>query len=128
MDTLKLKKAWELALAPAKQVPMNAIGMYMTGNSLQIYSMFMVFMLFKGPLTALLSLSSTFARFETPGTAPRMLVVKLAYVACNCLLLALGIWKVRAMGLLPTTRSDWLAWEVERVPLERAYPAFGIGV
>jgi len=26
MDTLKLKKAWEVALAPAKQLPMNAIG------------------------------------------------------------------------------------------------------
>jgi hypothetical protein len=27
MDTLKMKKAWELAIAPAKQLPMNAIGM-----------------------------------------------------------------------------------------------------
>lgn len=26
MDTLKMKKAWELAIAPAKQLPMNAIG------------------------------------------------------------------------------------------------------
>jgi hypothetical protein len=26
MDTLKLKKAWEIAIAPAKQLPMNAIG------------------------------------------------------------------------------------------------------
>lgn len=25
-DSLKLKKAWELAIAPAKQLPMNAIG------------------------------------------------------------------------------------------------------
>lgn len=26
MDTLKMKKAWEVAIAPAKQLPMNAIG------------------------------------------------------------------------------------------------------
>lgn len=26
MDTLKMKKAWELAIAPAKQLPMNAFG------------------------------------------------------------------------------------------------------
>jgi hypothetical protein len=26
METLKLKKAWEVAIAPAKQLPMNAIG------------------------------------------------------------------------------------------------------
>ena len=26
MDTLKMKKAWEVAIAPAKQLPMNAFG------------------------------------------------------------------------------------------------------
>lgn len=77
-----------------------------------------------------------------------MLGVKLVYMLMQCLLLGLGIWKVNAMGLLPyvlvppfaqscmwswsfsltkaprTTRSDWLAWETEREPLERAYLAF----
>nr|OQO26305.1 hypothetical protein B0A51_04238 [Rachicladosporium sp. CCFEE 5018] len=119
--TLKLKKAWEIALAPAKQLPMNAIGMYMTGNSLQIFSIMMVFMLFKGPVQAVLGINQTFARFETEGKKEEMLWVKLAFVGCNMLALALGIWKVNGMGLLPTTRSDWLAWETERVPLERAY-------
>lgn len=50
-----------------------------------------------------------------------MLGVKAVYILMNLTLLALGVWKVNAMGLLPTTRSDWLAWEYERVPLERAY-------
>lgn len=63
MDTLKVKKAWELAIAPAKQLPMNAIGMYMTGNTLQIYSMMMVFMLFKAPIQALLNIQQTFQRY-----------------------------------------------------------------
>ena len=45
MDTLKLKKSWELALGPAKQLPMQAIMGYMSGNSLQIFSIMMVFML-----------------------------------------------------------------------------------
>ncbi|KAF4307963.1 hypothetical protein GTA08_BOTSDO03932 [Botryosphaeria dothidea] len=120
MDTLKLKKAWELAIAPAKQLPMNAVGMYMTGNSLQIFSIFMVFTLFKNPITAILNINRTFANFETPGTSSRLLGVKLVFVATNCLALALGIWKVNKMGLLPTTKSDWLAWESERIPLERA--------
>lgn len=101
MDSLKLKKAWELALAPAKQLPMSAIGMYMTGNSLQIYSMFMVFTLFKGPLTAIFSIQPTFARLESTGNREAMWMAKLAFVACNLLALGLGIWKVNAMGLLP---------------------------
>ncbi|KAM0715067.1 hypothetical protein Q7P37_009532 [Cladosporium fusiforme] len=121
MDTLKLKKAWEVALAPAKQLPMNAIGMYMSGNSLQMFSIMMVFMLFKAPIQALLNINQTFARFETEGKKQELLMVKAAFVACNMLALALGTWKVNQMGLLPTTRSDWLAWEVAREPLERAY-------
>lgn len=124
MDTLKLKKAWELAIAPAKALPMNAIGMYMSGNSLQIFSIMMVFMLFKNPVQAILSIGQVFARFETPGIKQQLWGVKLVYVACNCLALALGIWKVNGMGLLPTTRSDWLAWEHAREPVERAFARF----
>lgn len=101
MDTLKLKKAWELAIAPAKQLPMNAIGMYMTGNSLQIFSIMMVFMLFKGPITAVLNIQNTFSRLETDGNRGQMMMAKAAFVGCNCLALALGIWKVNGMGLLP---------------------------
>lgn len=101
MDTLKLKKAWELAIAPAKQLPMNAIGMYMSGNSLQIFSIMMVAMLFKSPIQAIMNIQNVFVRFETPGTKPNLILVKLVYVATNLMLLALGIWKVNGMGLLP---------------------------
>ena len=76
MDSLKLKKAWELPLAPAKQLPMNAIGMYMSGNSLQIFSIMMVFMLFKGPVTAIFNINNTFSRLESDGNKQQMLLVK----------------------------------------------------
>ncbi|OJJ58580.1 hypothetical protein ASPSYDRAFT_956606 [Aspergillus sydowii CBS 593.65] len=124
-DTLKLKKAWEVALAPSKQVPMNAIMMYMSGNSLQIFSIMMVFMLFKGPIQGLINTNSVFAKFESETLRSKMLFVKAVYVLMQFVLLALGVWKVNAMGLLPTTRSDWLAWESERQPLETVHFAFG---
>ncbi|KAE8380714.1 hypothetical protein BDV26DRAFT_290152 [Aspergillus bertholletiae] len=120
-DTLKLKKAWEIAIAPSKQIPMNAIMMYMSGNSLQIFSIMMVFMLFKGPIQGLINTNTVFAKFDTESTRGKLLGVKAVYVLMQFVLLGLGIWKVNAMGLLPTTRSDWLAWESERQPLERAY-------
>jgi len=123
-DTLKVKKAWEVAIAPAKQLPMNAIGMYMTGNSLQIFSIMMVFMLFKAPVSAVFNIQNTFARFESENNRDKILLAKIAFIATNCLALALGIWKVNGMGLLPTTRSDWLAWETARIPLETAVPAW----
>ncbi|KAI9839159.1 MAG: hypothetical protein M1819_003152 [Sarea resinae] len=124
MDTLKLKKSWELALGPAKQIPMNAIMMYMSGNSLQIFSIMMVYMLFKTPIQGLLNTNQAFARFESDRLKSQLLGVKAVYVLMQCLGLALAIWKVNGMGLLPTTTSDWLAWEVAREPLERAIPAF----
>ncbi|KUJ16393.1 uncharacterized protein LY89DRAFT_707665 [Mollisia scopiformis] len=124
MDVLKLKKAWEVALAPVKQLPMTAIMMYMSGNSLQIFSIMMVVMAFKNPVVGLMATQQAFERFETEGTRPKLVLVKAVYVAMQILALALGVWKVNGMGLLPTTRSDWLAWETARDPLEVAIPAF----
>lgn len=101
MDTLKLKKAWEVALGPIKSLPMTAIMMYMSGNSLQIFSIMMVFMAFKNPVMGILATGQAFERFETEGNRPKMLQVKVAYVAMQLVALALGIWKVNSMGLLP---------------------------
>ena len=101
MDTLKVKKAWEVALAPVKSLPMTGIMMYMSGNSLQIFSIMMVMMAFKNPLTALMSTNQAFERFQTENNAGKILQTKLVYVAMNILALALGIWKVNGMGLLP---------------------------
>ena len=80
---------------------MNAIGMYMSGNSLQIFSIMMVFMLFKNPVQSIFNINNVFYRFRTEGTKDKILMVKLVYVATNLLALGLGIWKVNAMGLLP---------------------------
>ncbi|KAL2158685.1 hypothetical protein VTH06DRAFT_4167 [Thermothelomyces fergusii] len=122
MDTLKLKKAWEVALGPIKSLPMTAIMMYMSGNSLQIFSIMMVFMAFKNPIVGILATNQAFERFETETNRAKMVQVKLAYVVMQLVALALGVWKINAMGLLPTTRSDWLAWEAQREVVERAVP------
>lgn len=101
MDTLKLKKAWEVALAPIKSLPMTAIMMYMTGNSLQIFSIMMVFMAFKNPIMGLMATNQAFEKFETDTNKTKMVQVKLAYVAMQLVALAVGIYKINAMGLLP---------------------------
>ncbi|KAK5624727.1 hypothetical protein RRF57_000443 [Xylaria bambusicola] len=123
MDTLKLKKAWEVALAPIKSLPMTFFMMYMSGNSLQIFSIMMVYMAFKNPIMGLVGTNQAFERFESDTNKAKILQVKLAYVLMQLVALAVGIWKVNGMGLLPTTRSDWLAWEIQRDPLEYAVSA-----
>ena len=103
---------------------MNAVMMYMSGNSLQVFSIMMVFMLFKNPITGLLATNDVFKRLETEGNRGQMWLVKACYVGMQLLALGLGVWKVNGMGLLPTTRSDWLAWEGERTYAERSVFAF----
>jgi len=112
MDTLKIKKAWEVAIAPAKSLPMSAIGMYMAGNTLQIFSIFMLFTLFKTPLQALMNISAQFGRFESEGTRSRMFLVKVVYTLTNFLALAMGIWKVNQMGLLPSVSLPTYLWSL----------------
>ncbi|CVK99937.1 related to ER membrane DUF1077 domain protein [Fusarium mangiferae] len=123
METLKLKKAWEVALAPVKGLPMTAIMMYMSGNSLQIFSIMMVFMAFKNPLMGLMNTNQAFERFQSESLSSQLLQVKFVYVVCQLVALGVGIWKINAMGLLPTTRSDWLMWEAQRERLEFAVAA-----
>lgn len=101
MDTLKLKKAWEVALAPVKNLPMTAIMMYMSGNSLQIFSIMMVFMAFKNPIMGIIGTNQAFERFESESNKAKIIQAKLAYVAMQMVALAVGVWKVNAMGLLP---------------------------
>ena len=103
---MKVKKAWEVALAPVKSLPMTFIMMYMSGNSLQMFSIMMVFMAFKNPITGLLATSQAFEKFETESNKSKVLPVKLAYVAMQLLALALGIWKVNGMGLLPYVHAS----------------------
>lgn len=141
-----MKKAWEVALAPVKNLPMTAIMMYMSGNSLQIFSIMMVFMAFKNPIMGIIATNQAFERFESETNKGKIIQAKLAYVAMQIVALGVGLWKINAMGLLPsvsihlnsstlgarknmltgiyrTTRSDWLAWEAQREPLELAVTA-----
>jgi hypothetical protein len=75
--------------------------MYMSGNSLQIFSIMMVFMLFKGPIQGLINTNNVFAKFDSETLRGKLLGVKAVYVLMQFVLLALGVWKVNAMGLLP---------------------------
>jgi hypothetical protein len=101
MDTLKVKKAWEVALGPVKSLPMTVIMMYMSGNSLQIFSIMMVFMAFKNPIAGLMATNQAFERFNTESNATQLLQTKLVYVAMQLVALGVGIWKINSMGLLP---------------------------
>lgn len=65
-----------------------------------------------------MELSTAFAPFisspslSTPipsssSAAPPFLLQKLVFVTCQIALLAVGLWKVNSMGLLPLNEIDW---------------------
>lgn len=114
-EELKTKRAWDFAIAPAKSLPMQAFMLYMSGGGVQIFSMGIVFMLLSSPFKNLAGINTAFAPFA-PGSAPpkafsTLVLQKIVYFLCNILTLALGLWKCRSMGLLPTGTGDWLAFE-----------------
>ncbi|KAJ3194492.1 Meckelin [Irineochytrium annulatum] len=53
LEKLKAKKAWDVALGPGKSIPMNAFMLYMSGNSVQIFSILITVMLFFNAAKAL---------------------------------------------------------------------------
>lgn len=66
-NNLIVKKSWDIALAPLKQIPMNLFIMYMAGNSISILPIMMVGMLFLGPIKAIFSFNKSilFERYIT---------------------------------------------------------------
>ena len=52
-DALKEKRAWDVAIAPAKALPMQAFMLYMSGGGVQIFSIGIVFMLLLSPFKSI---------------------------------------------------------------------------
>ncbi|KAI8068897.1 hypothetical protein BDF21DRAFT_425707 [Thamnidium elegans] len=122
---LKVKRAWDVAMGPAKSIPMNAIMIYMSGTSLQIFTVVVTAMLFFNPIKAMMTVQQTFSRFESTGAARSqpgadLLQAKLAFIGLHFVTILLGVYKVNAMGLLPNTASDWLAFIKPKEILEFA--------
>ncbi|ORZ02426.1 hypothetical protein BCR43DRAFT_481532 [Syncephalastrum racemosum] len=116
---IKIKRAWDVAYSPAKSIPMNAIMIYMSGNGVQIFSVMITGMLFFQPIKAIMSLNQTFSRFETKDST-ELLMPKFVFLFLQLVVMMLGVYKVNAMGLLPTTTSDWLAFLEPKKVLEYA--------
>ncbi|CCG80963.1 Putative uncharacterized protein [Taphrina deformans PYCC 5710] len=111
-ETLQVKKAWEIAIAPLKSLPMSAIMTWFSGSSIQIFSVMMTGSLFWTPLKVLFSNPfAVFTSLDNEATHDRLFFPKVVFVIGQLLSIALGLVKLQYMGLLPTTTSDWLAWE-----------------
>jgi hypothetical protein len=132
-EELKGKRAWDTAIAPAKQLPMQLMMVYFSGGGVQIFSIGMVAMLLTAPFRAFSGIndgscfqsqpsswdyshSTAFAPFapsnaSNPRSFDTLFVQKVVFILCNCLTVLVGAWKCHQMGLLPVGTGDWLAFE-----------------
>ncbi|KAG2204883.1 hypothetical protein INT46_009836 [Mucor plumbeus] len=123
------QRAWDVAMGPAKSIPMNAIMIYMSGTSLQIFTVMVTAMLFFNPVKAIMTTQQTFSRFESdtvptaqgkPQPKVDLMMPKLTFIGLHFITILLGVYKVNAMGLLPNTTSDWLSFIKPKEILEYA--------
>ena len=148
-DALKAKRAWDVASAPLKSLPMQAFMLYMSGGGVQIFSIGIVFVLLLSPFRNLAGINEgfffrlcythlascshvpfqAFAQYapsssRDPKSITSLPLHKLVYILCNLLTLAVGLWKCRSMGLLPIGTGDWLAFEARNlVSLRSVFPS-----
>ncbi|THH21068.1 hypothetical protein EW146_g391 [Bondarzewia mesenterica] len=64
-EALKEKRAWDLAISPAKSLPMQAFMLYMSGGGVQIFSMGIVAMLLLSPFTNLAGINAGASFFSS---------------------------------------------------------------
>lgn len=115
LKDMKKKKLWELSTSPAKSIIMN-IGMsYMSPNEIQVIPITMLCMLFINTFKELFQVNEKFEQLdksmEGDVDSYDVNLMKLVYILSCCGNLAVGIWKLNSMGLIPTKTSDWLAFE-----------------
>jgi len=113
-NRLIIKKSWDIALGPIKQVPMNLLFMYMSGNSISIFPIMMVGMMLIRQIKALFSTQATFKLIEGTQASGQ----KFIFFIGNLVNIALALYKCHSMGLLPTHSSDWLAFVEPQARIE----------
>jgi hypothetical protein len=118
----KLKaKAMSLATKPGQQIAMNAFMLWMSGKTLNIFSISVTSMAILSPLQGIFSVQKTFGPMEDQNAD--VSVPKLIFVALNLVWLGIGLYKMSLMRLLPTTSADWtgsIVWkdmmEISSIP------------
>ncbi|KAL6946261.1 hypothetical protein ACO0RG_000407 [Hanseniaspora osmophila] len=112
IEDMLIKKAWAIAMNPAKSIPMNLIMSYFSGSSLQIMSIITTFMMITGPIKSIITIKEAFKPVLTHESIKYDVKGAMAmFVVFQLLTMGIAVYKLNAMGLFPNTKSDWLAWE-----------------
>ena len=95
--------------------------MWMSGNSVQVFSIMAVFGGVAQTTKAILHSRATFERFVDGDKNVSVAVPRLMFCGIQLIGLYLALNKLNNMGLLPTHASDWVSGMKPPRQLERAY-------
>eukprot|EP00578_Thalassiosira_sp_NH16_P001360 CAMPEP_0181135188 /NCGR_PEP_ID=MMETSP1071-20121207/32489_1 /TAXON_ID=35127 /ORGANISM="Thalassiosira sp., Strain NH16" /LENGTH=205 /DNA_ID=CAMNT_0023221759 /DNA_START=329 /DNA_END=943 /DNA_ORIENTATION=+ len=108
----KQSKAMSIAVSPGKQIAMNGFMLWMSGKSLNIFSISITTMAIMNPVKGILSVSNAFRSCEDPDGKVDLTSAKALFVLMNLIWLGVGLYKMANMKLLPLTSADWEGYVV----------------
>jgi hypothetical protein len=115
----KNKHCMALATGPGKSLLQTAFMLWMSGTSIQIFSIYTTGNALVNPLKGIASINQVFGKFDNEeGVDTRL--PKLIFLSLQLLAVGVALYKCATMNLLPLTSADWL-W---RLP-ERQYEENG---
>lgn len=105
----KQKHVMAMAMGPGKNLLSTGFMLWMSGSSVQIFSIMATGMALINPLKAIASVNNTFRNFEKE-EGPDLLKPKLIFLTMQVLSFAVAVYKLSTMGLLPLTSADWVSY------------------
>ncbi|GFH12147.1 uncharacterized protein HaLaN_07782 [Haematococcus lacustris] len=106
--TRKQQMLYARATAPIKNIGFMCFMAWMSGNSIQIFSIIMTFSLLAQPLSAILNSGQVFPK-EPDWPQLDVLLPRLLYCLIQAGQIVFGLYKLNGMGLLPVYASDWIS-------------------
>jgi hypothetical protein len=101
----KQRQVMNIAYGPGKSIFSTAFMLWMSGSSIQIFSIMATGMALVNPIKGISQMNQMFQRYEGEGVD--LFMPKAIFLALQVLSLGVGIYKCSTMGLLPLTSADW---------------------
>ena len=103
----KNKHCMNLAIGPGKALLQTGFMMWMSGSSIQIFSIYTTGNALINPLKSIGNIKQIFGKFDKEeGVDTRL--PKLIFVGLQLLTVAMALYKCATMSLLPLSSADWV--------------------
>jgi hypothetical protein len=105
----KQRQVMAMAWSPGKGLLTTAFMLYMSGTSIQLFSIMTTGMALVNPIKAMAGTQEMFKEFKgEDGVDAR--IPKLIFVGIQLVALGVAIYQCSRMGLLPVTSADWTSF------------------